>query len=68
MAVAALLVSLAITIAQLPTQPPLVLASIPDPLQWVRSVNDTVENIIVKDDTLSCSLEGIETFMLYIRL
>ncbi len=69
LAVAALLLSLAINIVQQPSHPPMSPSSnIADPVQWARLVSDNVDELVVRNDSLACTMEGIETIMLCIRL
>jgi hypothetical protein len=64
---AGLLLSVAITIVQQPAIPTSSL-TMTDPLRWVRSVNDTIDDTVVRNDSLVCTMEGIETTLLYLRL
>lgn len=66
---ASLLVSIAITIQQAPAD---VLARSAEGIQdgpaYVHQVSDTVERVVVYDDAIAATLDGIETTLLFIRL
>jgi len=68
-AIAALLLSVALTVQQAPddTTGPAA-QSISNASSFIKDVSDTVERIVVSDDTLVGSLEGIETTLLFLRL
>ena len=67
--IAALLLSVAITVQQAPDDTAGRAAeSIRDASSFVKDVSDTVERIVVSDDGLAGSLEGIETTLLFLRL
>lgn len=68
-AAAALLLSIAITVQHSPdTTAGLSLKSIRNTPSFVRDVSDTVERIVVSDDILAGSFDGIQTTMLFVRL
>lgn len=67
--VAGFLVSVAITLAQRPAESLPHLESIhPNPTQWIKNVNNTVEEWVVKQDDLACTFDGVETSLLFVRL
>ena len=68
-ALAALLISIAITVQQTPDDTTSH-ATIPirDVPTYIKDVSDTVERIVISDDTLAGSLEGIEATLLFLRL
>ncbi|KAK5169136.1 uncharacterized protein LTR77_006445 [Saxophila tyrrhenica] len=41
---------------------------IENPTSWIKHVNDAVEQVVIKEDDLVCSVEGIETTLLFARL
>lgn len=68
-ALAALLLSVAITVQQAPNDTSgHASRSIKDPASFIKLVSDTVERHIITDDTLSGSLEGVKTSLLFLRL
>lgn len=68
-AIAALLLSIAITVQQAPDDTAGCAAeSIKDALSFVKDVSDCVERIVISDDTLAGTLEGMEMTLLFIRL
>lgn len=66
--IASLLVSVTITLAQRPAEPHLVLNSIPDTNKWMKLVDEAVGSLIVREDDIACSIDGVEASLLYIRL
>ena len=67
--IAALLLSVAITVQQAPDDTTGRAAeSIRDASSFVKDVSDSVERIVILDDALAGSLEGIETTLLFLRL
>ena len=68
-ALAALLLSVAITVQQAPSDTSgHASKSIKDPATFIKMVSDTVERHIISDETLSGSLEGVKTSLLFLRL
>ena len=68
-AIAALLLSIAITVQQASGDTAGNAAgSIKDAASFVKNVSDSVERIVVSDDNLAGTLEGMETTLLFIRL
>ncbi|KAL9130270.1 MAG: hypothetical protein Q9217_001520 [Psora testacea] len=68
-AIAALLLSIAITVQQAPDDTAGGAAgSIRDASSFVKDVSGRVERIVISDDTLAGTLEGMETTLLFIRL
>lgn len=68
-AIASLLLSIAITVHQAPDDTTgLAAGSIRDASSFVKEVSDRVERIVISDDTLAGTLEGLETTLLFIRL
>ncbi|MCJ1264565.1 hypothetical protein MMC22_004438 [Lobaria immixta] len=68
-AIAALLLSIALTVQQAPDDTAGRAAkSIRDASSFVKDVSDCVERIVISDDTLAGTLEGLETTLLFIRL
>lgn len=68
-AVAALLLSVAITVQQAPDDTAGRAAeSIGDASSFIKDVSDSVERIVISDDALAGNLEGIETTVLFLRL
>lgn len=68
-AVAALLLSVAITVQQAPDDnADRAATSIKDASSFIKDVSDCVERIVVSDDALAGTLEGIETTLLFLRL
>lgn len=68
-AIAALLLSVAITVQQAPDDTTGRAAkSIKDASSFVKDVSDSVERIVISDDALAGTLEGIETALLFLRL
>lgn len=69
-ATAALLLSIAITVQQAPDDTAGCAAgrSIRDAFSFVKDVSDCVERIVISDDTLAGTLEGMEATLLFIRL
>ena len=68
-AVAALLLSVAMTVQQAPDDTTGRAAeSIRDASSFIRDVSDSVERIVISDDALAGSLEGIEMTLLFLRL
>ena len=68
-AVAALLLSIALTVQQAPDDTAgRAVGSIRNVSSFVKHVSDRVERIVVSDDTLAGTLEGMETTLLFIRL
>ena len=66
--IASLLISIAITVVQKPPELAGRLKSINDTALFVRKVTSAVEDVVVSNDTLAGTIEGIETTLLYIRL
>ena len=67
--IAALLLSVAITVQQAPDDTTGRAAdSIRDASSFVKDVSDSVERIVILDDALAGTLEGIETTLLFLRL
>jgi hypothetical protein len=66
--IAALLLCVAITVQQAPDHTAGQAKSIKDASIFVKEVSDTVERVFILDDTLSCSLEGIKTTLIFLRL
>lgn len=67
--IAALLLSVAITVQQAPDDTTgRAATSIRDASLFVKDVSDNVERIVILDDALAGSLEGIETALLLMRL
>lgn len=68
-AIAALLLSIAITVQQAPDETAGSAAgNIKDAFSFVKHVSDCVERIVISDDTLAGTLEGMEATLLFIRL
>ena len=68
-AIAALLLSVAITVQQAPDDTAGRAAkSISDASSFIKDVSDSVERIVISDDTLAGNLEGIRTTLLFLRL
>ena len=68
-ALAALLLSVAITVQQAPSDTSgHASRSIKDPASYIKLVSDTVERHVISDETLSGSLEGVKTSLLFLRL
>ena len=68
-AIAALLLTVAITVQQAPENNADSSAeSIRDTSSFIKDVSDSVERIVIFDDALTGSLEGIETTLLFLRL
>ena len=68
-AITALLLSIAITVQQAPeNNAGSSVESIKDASSFIRDVSDGVERIVIFDDALTGSLEGIETTLLFLRL
>ena len=68
-AIAALLLYIALTVQQAPDDTVgRAAGSIRDASSFVMDVSDRVECIVISDDTLAGTLEGMETTMLFIRL
>jgi hypothetical protein len=69
MSLANLLISLALSIRQIPEVDlkPLV-PGIPNATQFIENVTEIVDRTIASNDTLAATLEGIETSLLFIRL
>lgn len=68
-AIAALLLSIAITVQQAPDDTAgLAAESIRDASLFIKNVSDSVERHVVSDDALAGSLEGIETTLLFLTL
>lgn len=68
-ATAALLLSVAITVQQAPNDTTGSAAkTIKDASSFIKDVSDVVERVVVSDDGLAGSVEGIETAMLFLRL
>lgn len=66
---AALLLSVAITVQQAPDDTAGRAArSISDASSFIKDVSDSVERIVIADDALAGTLEGIETTLLFLRL
>jgi len=66
--VAALLLSIAITVQQIPDVSTCELQGIGNGVQYVKEISDAVEEAILKDDVLVASMEGIEISLLFTRL
>lgn len=66
--IAALLLSVAITVQQAPDHTAGQAKSIKDASIFVKEVSDTVERIFILDDTLSSTFEGIKTTLIFLRL
>lgn len=69
MFVANVLISLALTIRQIPDDDvkPL-LPGIPNPSRFIEEVSDSVDRFIVGNDDLAATLDGIETSLFFSRL
>jgi hypothetical protein len=69
MSLANLLISLALSVRQIPEADlkPLV-PGIPNVSRFIDDVTETVDRTIASNDTLAATLEGIETSLLFIRL
>ena len=67
-AVGSLLISMAITVVQSPREISNQLTGIKDTSAFVRMVTEAVEQVIVNNDTLAGTIDGIETSLLFIRL
>ena len=68
-AIAALLLSIALAVQQAPDDTAgRAVGSIRDAPSFVKDVSDRVECIVISDDTLAGTLEGMETTLLFIRL
>lgn len=68
-ALAALLLSAAIAVQQAPSDTSgHASRSIKDPASYIRLISDTVERHVISDETLSGSLEGVKTNLLFLRL
>lgn len=68
-AIAALLLSIALTVQQAPEETAgRAAGSIRDASSFVKDVSDRIECIVISDDTLAGTLEGMETTLLFIRL
>jgi hypothetical protein len=69
MSLANLLISLALSIRQIPEADlkPLV-PGIPDVSRFIADVTEIVDRTIASNDTLAATLEGIETSLLFTRL
>jgi hypothetical protein len=69
MSLANLLISLALSVRQIPEADlkPLV-PGIPNVSRFIGDVTETVDRTIASNDTLAATLEGIETSLLFIRL
>ncbi len=68
-AIATLLLSIALTVQQAPDYTAgRAAGSIRDVSSFVKDVSDRVECIVISDDTLAGTLEGMETTLLFIRL
>ena len=63
--VAALLLSIAIVVQQAPDDTTKVIT---DACSRIQEVSDSVERIVVSDDTLAGTMEGVETTLLFLRL
>ncbi|KAM0701879.1 hypothetical protein Q7P35_010789 [Cladosporium inversicolor] len=69
MSLANLLVSLALTIRQIPTEEVRTLApGLRNVSRFVDEVSETVDRTIASNDTLAATLDGIETSLLFTRL
>jgi hypothetical protein len=66
--IVALLLSVAITVQKAPDHTAGQTKSIKDASIFIKEVSDTVERIFILDDTLSCTLEGIKTTLIFLRL
>lgn len=66
--IAALLISIAITLVQRPNDALPRLSGIKDSTKYVRQLSEAVEETIVHNDDLAGTVAGIETTLLYIRL
>ena len=66
--IASLLISVAITVVQKPPETACRLTAINDTALFVRRVTAAVEEVLVSNDNLIGTVEGIETTLLYIRL
>lgn len=68
-AIAALLISVAMTVQEAPNDTTGRAAeSIRDASLFVKDVSDSVERIVISEDILAGSLDGIQTTLLFIRL
>ena len=68
-AIAALLLSIAMTVQQAPDDAAGRAAeSIRDASSFIKDVSNTVERVVISDDALAGTLEGIETALLFLRL
>lgn len=66
--VVALLLSVAITVQQAPEHTAGQTKSIKDASIFIKEVSDAVERIFIFDDTIPCTLEGIKTTLIFLRL
>lgn len=68
-AIAALLLCIAITVLQSPDHTSGRTAeSFRDAPSFIKDISDTVERIVISDDALSASFEGVEITLLFLRL
>lgn len=68
-AIAALLLSIALTVQQAPDETTgRAVESIKDASSFIKDASDSVERTVILDDALVGNLEGIETALLFIRL
>jgi hypothetical protein len=68
-AIASLLLSVALTVQQSPDNTAGRAAeSIKDASSFVKNVSDAVERIVISDDAIAGTLEGIETTLLFLRV
>ena len=68
-AIAALLLSITLTVQQAPADTiDRVVKGIHDTSSFIKEVSDSVERTIISDDVLAGNLEGIETMLVFLRL
>lgn len=65
--IAALLATIAIILLHRPSDSAAI-PGISDTAAWIRTANDAIEHAVVREDDLVCSVEGIETILLFVRL
>lgn len=69
LALSSLLLSIALTVQLAPHATTVGAAkTIKDAPSFIKDVSDTVEHVVVSDDALAGTLEGMETILLFIRL
>lgn len=67
-AIADLLLSVAITVQQRPTETVANASGIKNASSFIKDVSDTVERVIISHDALAGTLEGIRTSLLFLRM